>query len=66
MEYNTNGSWVAIAGFVVTALAHFGIFTDTNGVLSIIGGIVTIVGLVKQHTAHKKLAVASGAIKNEI
>lgn len=56
------GSYAAIAALVVAALAHFGIITDTNSVVSIIAGLVGLWGIGKQFFAHKALAQATGKI----
>lgn len=47
MSTNT-GSWIAIAGLVVGALAYFGIVVEENSVIQIITGLVALYGVIHQ------------------
>ena len=58
--YTQAGNYTAVAGLVVILLAKFGVVTDAGSITSIIGAVVTLVGIVKQFIDHKKLAVATG------
>lgn len=60
--YSPAGSYAAFAGTIVLILAHFGIITDVNSVISIIGSIVLVVGLIHQFLNHRKIASAAGMI----
>lgn len=61
--YNQTGSYLALAGVIVTVLTHFGIIVDTTSIVSVIAGIVALVGIVKQFISHKNLAKATGKIQ---
>lgn len=60
MDYSQSGSYMAIAGLVVAGLAKIGVVTDPASIVTIVAGIVALVGVIKQYIAHKKLAVAAG------
>lgn len=63
---NTTGSWVALAGVVVTVLHYFGINATVDAIAQVIGSIIIVVGIVKQLFAHKRLAAVArtaGAIR---
>jgi len=53
MQTDLSGSYVAIAGVIVSVLTHFGINTTASDIVSIISAIVIIVGIIKQMIAHK-------------
>lgn len=63
MVYDQSGNYIALAGFLVVILGKFGITIASNDVVTIIAGIATVYGLIRQHYAHKNLAISAGAIK---
>lgn len=58
---DTSGSYIAIAGFVVSILGHYGVVVASNDVIGIIAAIVTLYGIARQFMAHKALAASVGA-----
>lgn len=60
-EYNQNGSYLALAGLLVTLFAKFGVFTSVDTIVLIFGAISSVIGIVVQFRAHKKLAITTGA-----
>lgn len=62
MVYDQSGSYTALAGVIVGLLAHFNINTTVNDVLTVIGAVVCITGIVKQYIAHRKVAIQAGMI----
>lgn len=63
MTYDPSGSYIAIAGFLVSILGHYGVVVASNDVVGIIAAIATIYGIVRQYMAHKSLAITAGAVK---
>lgn len=61
--YTQTGNQLAIAGVVAMILTKFGIPTDAQAIVSVIGGFLALVGIYKQWMAHKKLAVVAGALR---
>ena len=53
-----SGSYIAIAGLVVSILGHFGVVVASNDVVGIIAALATIYGIGAQMVAHKKLAAS--------
>lgn len=53
---NLTGSYVAIAGIVVSVLGHFGFSATIDEVAQVIGALGVIYGVIHQHIANKKLA----------
>lgn len=62
VDYSQNSNYVSLVGLGVVILAKFGIQTDASTIFTIIGGIVALIGIVKQMIAHRKLAQIAGAI----
>lgn len=60
--YSQSGSYIALGSLALIVLSHFGINTTLNTVLSIIGGIGALVGIIKQAVNHKSLAIATGIL----
>lgn len=62
---STTGAWVAYAGLLVSALAHFGWIVDQNTAITIIAGIVAFGGMIYQHYKTNSVITAAkaGAIK---
>lgn len=63
MEYTQSGNYTALAGLAVLLLSKVGVSTDVATLMTIVGGVVALVGIVKQYIAHKNLATVAGAIK---
>lgn len=63
-DYNQVGNYTAIAGVAVLLLAKFGVATDVQTVVTIIGAGISLLGIIKQFIAHRDLAVKSGAISH--
>jgi len=61
--YSQSGNWTALAGVIALVLSKLGVNATVDTILAIIGGVVALVGIVKQYLAHKKLAVTMGAIR---
>lgn len=61
MEYTQNGNYIALAGIAVIVLSKFGVTADKETLMTIIGGVVSVIGIIKQFIAHKKLAKSAGA-----
>lgn len=66
-DFTQSGNGMALAGVVVLILSKvFNINTDITTVLTAIGGIIAVIGIIKQIITHKQLkdvAIATGAIK---
>ncbi len=60
MVYDTQGTYIAIAGILVQILAHYGVIIQSNDLANGIGGLITLFGILKQLLAHKELAKAAG------
>lgn len=61
--YSQNGNYLAIAGLGVVLLSKIGVSTDITTLMAVAGGVIGIIGIVKQFIAHKNIAVAVGAIR---
>lgn len=61
MEYTQNGNYLALAGLVVLMLSKLGLNVTVDTIMVVVGGIVALIGIVKQFIDHRKLAVATGA-----
>lgn len=64
--FTQSGNYTALAGLVVIIVAHFGGNTDVPTILTVIGGVVALIGIAKQmytHSALKNQALVAGAIK---
>jgi len=59
-KFDSSGTYVTVAGLVVSLAAHFGFSVSVSDVLTIIGAVVVVVGVIKQYTAHKNLAIVTG------
>lgn len=59
MEYTTNSTYISLAGLLITILSHYGIVLNTTDAIQIIGVIVSLVGVIKQHFDKKRLAVSA-------
>ena len=62
MTYDQSGNWTALAGVIALVLSKMGVNTTADTILAVIGGVVALVGIIKQYLAHRKLAVVAGAI----
>lgn len=62
-NYSQTGNYVAIAGLAVTILAHFGVNITVDQIAGVIGGAVTLYGIIHQFIMHRNLAIATGSIK---
>lgn len=62
MEYSQSGSYVAIAGILVSILGHFGVTATVSDIIQVLGAIAIIVGVIRQFILHKRLATQAGAI----
>ena len=63
---NTNvntGSYIAIAGLIVSAASYFNFVISSNDVITIIAGIVAAYGVVHQFIVSRSVAKTSGLIK---
>lgn len=59
---NTNtGSYIALAGFLVLGLQHFGIVVNQEEIVTIIAGIVAAYGVVHQFFVTKTVVTAARA-----
>jgi hypothetical protein len=54
------GTWIAVAGIVVSILAHFNIAVPQDSVVAIIAGAVALYGVIHQLFVSK---VATGSLK---
>lgn len=62
-NYNQSGSYIAIASVIAMILSKFGVNADAQTIVTVILGIVALVGIIKQFIAHKNLAIQAGAIR---
>lgn len=60
MTDSLTGSYVALAGVLVSALAHFNIVTSQDSAVAVIAGIVAVYGLIHQVYVSYK---ATGSLK---
>lgn len=60
MKDTLTGTWVALAGVIVSALAHFNIVVAQDSVIAVIAGIIALYGIVHQFTVSK---LATGSLK---
>ena len=63
MIYDTQGTYIALAGILVQLLAHYGVIVQSTDIVNAIGGLIVFVGIIKQFIAHKALAKASGVVR---
>ncbi len=54
------GTWIAVAGIVVSILAHFNIVVSQDSIAAVIAGVIAIYGVVHQLTVSK---LATGSLK---
>ena len=54
------GTWIAVAGIVVSIFAHFNIAVTQDSVVAIIAGIVAVYGVIHQLVVSKN---ATGSLK---
>lgn len=55
---NTNtGTYVAIAGLLVSVLSHYGIIIPQDAIVGLISGIVVIYGVIHQYFVTKDIVV---------
>ncbi len=65
-QYTQAGNQLALAGLVVLVLSKLGVSADVSTVMTIFGGLLALVGIIKSFYTHKQLknvAIATGAIK---
>ena len=62
MNSLSNGSYIAFAGVIVSALAHFNIVVPQDGVAAIVAGLVALYGIIQQLYAHNK-GIKMGSIR---
>lgn len=55
MVNSTLGSNIALAGIVVSILAHFGLVVQENEIVTAIAGIAVIYGWIHQYIVSKKI-----------
>lgn len=60
---NTTGSYALFAGIIVLGLSKLGVNVDNGTVETVIGFVLAVYGGIKQYIEHRKLAVATGALK---
>lgn len=60
MTDTLTGTWIAIAGIIVSVLAHFNIAVGQDSVVAIIAGIVAVYGVIHQLMVSK---IATGSLK---
>lgn len=58
--YSQAGTWTAIAGIVVLVAGFFGIHILPTDAQTLVGDVVSFVGIVMQYNLHKNLAIATG------
>ena len=56
--YDPSGSYVAIAGLIVSVLGYFHIVASASGIVAIIGGVAALYGIITTAINHKAVAVA--------
>ncbi len=69
MQNFNGGVWTAYVGLLISILAKFGFIVSQDDALMIIGGLVTLVGVIRQHFVTNKvvgLARSAGAIPPEV
>lgn len=59
-NYSEAGSYTAYVGLLVAVLAHFGLIVSTNDALAVLGGVVALFGVIKQHVTSNRVAIAAG------
>jgi len=60
MTDTLTGTWISIAGIIVSVLAHFNIAVGQDSVVAIIAGIVAVYGVIHQLMVSK---IATGSLK---
>ena len=60
MNDTLTGSWIALAGVVVSIFAHFNIVVGQDSITAIIAGLIAVYGLIHQFTVSK---LATGSLK---
>lgn len=58
--YTQTGTFIAVAGIIVSILAHFGINATVDQVATAVSGIAVIYGVAHQAYAHYLLAKSTG------
>lgn len=64
--YENGGSYVALAGIIISILQHFNVVLDQSAVVSVIAAGAIIYGWIHQYFVSRKIAKAArsvGAIK---
>ena len=54
------GTWIAVAGIVVSVFAHFNIVVTQDSVVAVIAGVIAVYGVIHQLVVSKK---ATGSLK---
>ncbi len=63
LQNNLSGSYTAIAGIIIAIAAHFGFTLQVTDVITVIAGVITLIGIVKQMVDHTQaVTVANSAI----
>lgn len=60
MTDTLSGTWLALAGVIVSVLAHYNIVVGQDSVVAVIAGIVALYGVIHQLTVSK---LATGSLK---
>lgn len=60
MTDTLSGTWVALAGVIVSVLAHFNIVVGQDSIVAIIAGVVALYGVIHQLTVSK---LATGSLR---
>lgn len=58
--YDQSGTLIAIAGLIAAALARWNVIVDPASIVTVLAGLVTLYGVIRQAASHKNLAQATG------
>lgn len=56
MQNVNTGSYIAIAGLIVSGLSYFGIVLSQDAIVTIIAGGVALYGIIHQYVVSRKVA----------
>ena len=60
MTDTLTGTWIAVAGIIVSVLAHFNIIVPQDSVVAVIAGAVALYGVIHQLVVSQQ---ATGSLK---
>lgn len=63
--YTQTGSYIALAGILVSVLAHYNIVVSQDSIVAVIAGAVTLYGILHQAFTTKEVAQVAGFVSRD-